>query len=217
MKNNKSSIILYVLGFLLVLGLGFQLYVIPNVGVTAKEKSIAEEQIAKTNREIDEIKKSILENTIEKKNEKIVKDNVDIDEEMLNSTNVVSNTLDTAYNKKSADFPKEIDSEFKGLLADISKPVINQTGKEQRYFDSLEEKIVAYDSYEIDGNTINELVVAKYKSPPIEKQITGGKEESKSEEVTLTGFDVYKLISNLKEKETKLDSYLNIPQTGGTK
>lgn len=208
--NRRLPIIPMVFSVLFGIVLFFQLYVINQVNVTDKEEQVATEKIRNTKRQTAEIESEIVSTNVETINEKVIKDNVNIETELNEMTNDVKQTFNQVYNEKDFSLPKNYDSNFSEIIKKISEPTINQSGGTQRYFEKLEGELVAYGKYDISTNEIPTIVLVSYVSPEINKQVTGGKEKQEGSKVTVKGKDFYELTENLKTKQVELLFYKNV-------
>ena len=124
--NRRLPIIPMIFSVLFGIVLFFQLYVIKQVSVTDKEEQVATEKIRNTKRQTAEIESEIVSTNVETINEKVIKDNVNIETELNEMTNDVKQTFNQVYNEKDFSLPKNYDSNFSEIIKKISEPTINQ-------------------------------------------------------------------------------------------
>lgn len=189
--------------------IGFYIFTIPNKGKTEDIKY----KINRNNVLIDNYQKKTKKLNVQDVLDKITKQNVNVQTSLNDVTDHIKSGIDLTYNKTKDEkdhdqlaqkLPKLVGDSMSSKLIDLSKPVLNQSGKQTAPFDKTTDVVVAFGKYNYKSTNVPVYVAVNYQTPPVETGSAGHNTGKKA----LNGQDLYILTYDLKTKKLVLNSYV---------
>lgn len=139
-------------------------------------------------------------------NQKISEDNIHVEESLRNFETSITEGFVMAYNEvKSEEDYEALKEDLPGLLGEsvsdrileLDKPIVNQTGQAQVFYDRLDNLKIGFGEYDSDSNSVEGVIIADFST-----KIT---QSSTSENQSfLKGQDYFKIRVDLMDDDIKL-------------